>query len=526
MNRAHRRLARMTGRAEPSSLELRSKLQKRVGRLGLPYAHGSSSVASGADSLRVTGGNTFRKGNGQNGNGNGNANGNTSTSSPAANSTTSTTSTDSTTGGPGLAAGNIQAAAVGGLTAPQPPTASDSIGLSDEANDVGYIAAVQIGTPPRDFQILMDSGSADFWVGAEGCQEVAENTKRAMGGAGLQARRNGKNRNGNGNANGGANGSAATAVAATGNGAAAATNCGNHVFLGATSSSSFVDSGKPFQVTYGTGAVAGDIITDDVTIANLTLQAHTFGVALQETDDFASDSVPFDGLMGLAQSTLSNQGVSTPVESLAQQGLISSAITSFKLGRLADGTNTGEITFGALDPAKFNAASLTTFDNVNTEGFWEGAMDAVTVDGTDLGLSGRTAILDTGTTLIVAPTADAEAVHAAINGAKSDGQGGFTIPCGSTAQVALSFGGQSFNIDTRDLLFSLAATNPAAQSASASASASASGNVTTGDCVSGISSGQIGGANEWLVGDVFLKNVYFSTDVGKNAISLATLTGA
>ena len=29
---------------------------------------------------------------------------------------------------------------------------------------------VQMGTPPRDFLILIDSGSADLWVGGEGCQ--------------------------------------------------------------------------------------------------------------------------------------------------------------------------------------------------------------------------------------------------------------------------------------------------------------------------------------------------------------------
>ena len=104
-------------------------------------------------------------------------------------------------------------------------------------------------------------------------------------------------------------------------------------------------------------------------------------------------------------------------------------------------------------------------------------MNAVTVNGQDLGLQGRTAILDTGTTLIIAPDSDAAAVHAAIPGAQSDGQGGFTIPCTTTASVALSFGGTSFAIDTRDLLF--APVDP---------------NDLTGDCVSGISSGQIGGA--------------------------------
>lgn len=169
---------------------------------------------------------------------------------------------------------------------------------------------------------------------------------------------------------------------------------------------------------------------------------------------------------------------------MAQNGLISEAITSFKISRLADQLNDGEVTFGGLDSTKFNANTLTTFDNVNTEGFWEGAMDAVTVNGQDLGLQGRTAILDTGTTLIIAPDNDAAAVHQAIPGAQSDGQGGFTIPCTTNASVALTFGGQSFAIDTQDLLFS--PVDP---------------NNLQGDCVSGISSGQVGAATEWLVSE-------------------------
>lgn len=84
--------------------------------------------------------------------------------------------------------------------------------------------------------------------------------------------------------------------------------------------------------------------------------------------------------------------------------------------------------------------------------------------------------------MIVAPDADAQAVHNAIQGAKPDGQGGFTVPCTTQASVALTFGGKTFAIDPRDLAFQpVDANNP------------------TGDCVSGISSGNIGGATEWLV---------------------------
>ena len=203
---------------------------------------------------------------------------------------------------------------------------------------------------------------------------------------------------------------------------------------------------------------------------------------------------------------LSEQQTLTPIESLAKAGLVTEAITSYKISRLADQKNDGEITFGGLDASKFDSATLVNLANVNKQGFWEASMDAVTADGQDLGLTGRTAILDTGTTLIVAPPADALAVHKAIPGAASDGQGGFTIPCTTTTSIALSFGGTSFAIDPRDLAFS-----------------PVNANDPTGDCVSGISSGQIGGAQEWLVGDVFLKNAYFSTDVGKNTLALAKL---
>ena len=324
------------------------------------------------------------------------------------------------------------------------------------ANDIGYMATIQIGTPGVDFNILMDCGSADFWVGSEDCQSE----------------------------NGG--------------------DCGNHQFLGPQSSSSFVDTGNQFQVTYGSGAVSGNIITDNVNFAGLNLTGHTFGVATVESEQISSDTTSFDGLMGLAQSTLSNQGVLTPVEALAQDGQIAAPITSYKLGRISDGVNDGQVTFGGLDPTKFDQATLTTIENESQIGFWEGAMDAITVDGQDLGLNGRSAILDTGTTLIIAPPDDAAAIHAAIPGAQSDGQGGFIIPCTTTAQIAISFGGRSFAIDPRDMLFL-----PLDQ------------NDPTGDCVSGISAGQIGSDTQWLIGDVFLKNVYFSTDVEQNSMQLA-----
>jgi len=343
------------------------------------------------------------------------------------------------------------------ITAANPPTAPNSLGLDIDGQDDGYLATVQMGTPPQNFTILMDSGSADLWVGSENC--ISEQ------GA-----------------------------------------CGNHVFLGPESSSTFTNTPKAFNVSYGEGHVTGTVIQDNVVIGGLTLSSHTFGVANQESANFATSATPFDGLMGLAKSSLSTQQTPTPIEALASTGLVSAAIVSYKLGRAEDNDNDGEITFGGLDSTKFEANTLVNLPNVNTEGFWESNLDGVSVNGTDLGLTGRTTILDTGTTLMLLPQSDAVLIHQNIPGAQSDGQGGFLVPCTTNASVALTYGGQLFTIDPRDI--ARQAVNDSSE----------------GLCVSGISTDpEVVTGSLWLVGDTFLKNAYFSTDVTNNSLSLAKL---
>ncbi|KAI0032521.1 aspartic peptidase domain-containing protein [Vararia minispora EC-137] len=474
LNRAHRRYARMTGREEPSTEALTRALEKRVASIearGLQVRSGRLGYAAqGMTSSALV--NVAEPGKGKNkGNGTAAAAGAAGaaagagaataagagaataagTGAAAAAAAGTAAASGANTGNAGFPAASAQAAASNSLAQANTPTTANSVGLDIEANDVSYVSTVQLGTPPKNFNVIMDSGSADFWVAGDNCQ-----------------------------------------------------TCAGHQLLGASTSSSFVDTQQPFSVTYGSGNVQGNIVTDTLTLAGLTLTNHTFGTATAESAQFAQDPNS-DGLMGLAQSTLSSQGVLTPVESLAQQGLISNAITSFKISRLADQKNDGEVTFGALDTTKFDSTTLVTLNNVNTQGFWEVNVGGFSVNGQDVGLAGRTAIMDTGTTLIIAPPADAQALMSAVPGAQSDGQGGFTVPCTTNATIALTLGGTTFNVDPRDLAF-LPTTNNLA-----------------GNCVAGVSSGQIGGATEWLVGDVFLKNAYFSTDVAKNQISFAKL---
>ncbi|KAL0954620.1 hypothetical protein HGRIS_003578 [Hohenbuehelia grisea] len=438
VNHAKRRLATLTGREGPSDDELRANLYKRMALLDEPQLtkrfnrHGATrpKPVSGATA------NSFAS---------------------SKDDEDDESSSSSSTGFGNITPIELEALSRGGVAAAEEPQDRNSLGLDIIANDVGYFSTIQIGTPPRDFRILMDSGSADLWVGSEECVST----------------------------NGG--------------------TCGNHVFLGRESSSTHLESGRPFSITYGTGAVSGTVVKDNIRFAGFELTNHTFGVARNETEEFSDNSTVFDGLMGLAQSRLSNQRTLTPVEALAQTGQIREAIISYKISRLADEKNDGTITFGGLDASKFSANTLVTVPNLSRIGFWEAAMDKITLDGQELDFAGRTAILDTGTTLIIAPPADARSLHQAIPGARQFDQDSFTVPCNTTAKIGLTFGGREFTIDPRDLVF-------------------APLNSASGDCLSGISAGTIGGDNQWLVGDTFLKSAYFSTNVNKNEMSLAALT--
>lgn len=341
------------------------------------------------------------------------------------------------------------------ITTPSNPTAKNSIGLSIQANDVGYLAEISIGTPPRKFKVILDSGSADTWVMLPQCRSSQNSAE----------------------------------------------GC-NHPSLNAASSTLHMTNTN-FKVSYGTGSVQGVLIKEDITIGGLLLRQHTFGGVTSASKEFTSSNIPFDGLMGTAKSSLSSQKVMTPIEAMAKAGLISGAFIGYSLGRVSDNQNIGQATFGGVDQTKFTG-NLTMFRNVNTKGFWEGEMATILVNG-QVVLKQKTGILDTGTTLIIAPPADAQALHARIPGASSDGKGGYLIPCTNKAKVALSFGGVPFEINPVDLTFQPTTTDLSA------------------NCISAISSGTVGGPNQWLLGDTFLKNVYFATDATHNEMGMAAL---
>lgn len=91
---------------------------------------------------------------------------------------------------------------------------------------------------------------------------------------------------------------------------------------------------------------------------------------------------------------------------------------------------------------------------------------------------------------MIIPPNDANTLHDAIPGSVTDGQGNYAFPCQTQAELALVFGGKSFIISPKDYV-----------------GAPLTGAGSNGLCQSNIVGQQIGTPDQWLNGDVFLKNV-------------------
>src|SRR6185312_5339729 len=126
------------------------------------------------------------------------------------------------------------------------------------------------------------------------------------------------------------------------------------------------------------------------------------GLTTTESQEFAGSK--FDGILGMGLDQLSSQGAVTPFDSLVKQGTVQQPLFGFFLGREKDNTQ-GQLTIGGVDNTLFKG-DISFNKLVSNQGFWEIALDDASVDGKPLNFQQKTAIIDTGTTLLIAPPDD------------------------------------------------------------------------------------------------------------------------
>ncbi|KAJ6453785.1 acid protease [Mycena sanguinolenta] len=318
--------------------------------------------------------------------------------------------------------------------------------LTDQEGGVEWTGTVSIGTPGQNFLIDFDTGSSDLWVPSSTCKSSA---------------------------------------------------CGFKSTFKASNSVTAVKKGETFSIQYADGtAVSGPTYTDDVTVAGITVTKQWFSAVTTMSSNYASN--PADGILGLAFPAISV---------LNQSPWFITAHTEKKVKKNQFGfllaTSGSELYLGGTDTAKYIGG--LEFHSIDPSfGYWlvPGASAKV---GSTTAISGFGTIIDSGTTLMYAPFAAAEAVYAKIPGAAvfDAANGLFEYTCNPQPKISFNWGGKDWVVSSA--YFSRGKTAPGSTK-----------------CIGALIGKSLAG-NFWVLGDAFMQNVYTAFDFDKEAVGFAAL---
>ncbi|ESK90485.1 aspartic peptidase a1 [Moniliophthora roreri MCA 2997] len=221
-----------------------------------------------------------------------------------------------------------------------------SISDSSSSSAVTYVMPVAIGNPATTYNLLIDTGSSNTWVGANKEYKPSKQSQTER---------------------------------------------------------------KEVSVTYGSGSFIGTEYTDCVALSdNLMIEEQSIGIA-RETKGFGNDGIdgilgigPVDLTHGTVQGM---ESVPTVTDSLLKQGTIQTeSIGIFYAPTTGESLPNGEMTFGGVDETK-TTTSIKYVPITKTSPacqYW-GVDQVIKYDGQQI-LNNCAGIVDTGTTLIMLAT--------------------------------------------------------------------------------------------------------------------------
>ncbi|KAI8868094.1 aspartic endopeptidase Pep2, partial [Ramicandelaber brevisporus] len=209
----------------------------------------------------------------------------------------------------------------------------------------------------------------------------------------------------------------------------------------------------------------------------------------------------FDGIFGLGYDNISVNKIVPPFYHMKNRQLLDKNLFSFYITDTNSGKE-GELVFGGIDETRYKGE--LTYVPLKRKGYWEVALEGIKLGDEDVEFDNMGAAIDTGTSLIAAPSDIAELINAQLGATKDPLSGQYTVDCskiGSLPDLSFKFGGKYYTLTGKDYILQVQSS-----------------------CISSIMAMDIPAPAGplWIVGDAFLRKFYTVYDLDKNAVGFAT----
>ncbi|KAM7206442.1 Aspartic peptidase domain containing protein [Naviculisporaceae sp. PSN 640] len=348
----------------------------------------------------------------------------------------------------------------------------DNIGVGNvtarsEKKDLEYLATVGFGTPPQWLPVDLDTGSADVWIYSDRMSSFDLVGDRKW-------------------------------------------------YRPSDSSTAVMVPNSTWKITYGDGGQASGVVFDDViNIGGIEIQHATVEAAETVTGNFEKD-IANSGVFGLAIGIPAQTKPLKPTVWSQMADTLQNGLFTVDLKWRAD----SEFWFGEIDNSKihnnYGTFNLLPIPDPYFPGiqFWSLNYTILPTNSTGFGsrenfasidepTAPRSCIIDTGSTLIMVPTKQADAYYAQIQDVMFDEMYGYMFPCNQNIpDLHLSFGDDHiYAVPGKYIAYIEVPELP-------------------GMCLGGIQPDD--SMDFSIMGDVFLKSVYAVFDADYSSIGFAS----